>query len=329
MIGKILSSITDQNVSLIILYVFPCVKTRFIGTVINQDSKPVSGADIRVYPIKERRFPAQDIDRNYTTDDNGHFDIAILSKPLPNSPSIKGIVNAVSGKKIPGYWKPIIRNGQEYGASPIEEKFIPYAEGETPVEFTVGDTIDNIKIITKSFELKELDAQIMAEDGAIPDDLSVSIRQNDLDYNVENITNGHFVAQGLRDGYFSIHVDYSTKKDENSDFGQRIFCDKTVSLLFPPEQKKMFAEIKLEEAGYLAGYVLRQGMTPVENIQVSTRLPSGQETSRISDNQGFFRLWVPKNGKYSIFAAEGEAKNPSKYFDAIAPSRKDIIIKLP
>lgn len=321
-------SITDQQITETTLLVYQCVQTRFMGTVLNQDSKPVSGANVRVFLFKKIKSLVQDTNPDFVTDDKGRFDIAIITKPMPKPKIINGTINAIIGTKIPGYWKPFINRGREIGSSAVEEKFIPAAEGVSPIDFKIGDTVDDIQITLKNLDLKELDVQILAEDGTIPDEIPVTVKQNDLDYNPENITNGHFVMKGLQDGPFYLDIGYASKNDEREEYGQKIYCRKYVQLNFPAEQKKMFTEIKLDVAGFLTGYVFGPDKKPVANVNVYAQRSQGCEDSRITDPLGFFRLFVPVKGKYSIFAAQGDSANRVKYFEDITPPRKDLIINL-
>ncbi len=320
-----------EDIENIELLVIPGVSTRFIGKVIKPDGTPVEGAVITLAENTESGYKGLfGLEPDNRTGRNGMFDVSVITSPddLVHQGRIVAAVPDTE-KRADSKFK-----GAFGGASSANE-ISPdpcRAYGLAPVQFKIGDVVDNIRIVTDETEGEHvLIVTITTLDGNPPGPLAVEATQPDknglLTHHPGRSQDGKsYRIEGLKPGlmWFSIN----TQSVRTGTLPVQGYAVEVRQLNIPADVATTTVEVALTRLGYLKGKVVSKGQDGVRGAIVSARQGSAEPSgSSVTDEDGEFLVERLRSGEeHTLEVRLKDGGEPVARLEGLKPTVENIAI---
>lgn len=326
----------DRPIYFIQIKMIDCIQTRFVGKVTYPNQQPAKDAELTIRPFGVPYLTTKKITHPYPpiTDEEGLFDFVLFTKAVPGYDSIvyQGDIRAKFNRRDS-------ETNTDLIYSP-NQKIVPESTGYKKLEFTLGQTINNIHIIVDPNNVFSLEGKLLTEDGLPITHAQIEMFQNELNVPGILLPNGEFQFPGLEKDYVSIIIMDARHHDPNADPPTKYYVDESVFFTreqilerFPLPQKGeeiLKMEITLKRAGFLQGRVVDSQNSPAYKVFVTTSptLQTGGHTA-ITDQKGNFIIQrLPLDQTYSLYTLNNDQSDSVLRYTDLPPNLDNITIQL-
>ena len=326
--------VADKNIEGLEYPVVPVVITRFNGTVVDQNNKPIPEAWVT---LESRAGNFSDDIRPLgpqpaKTDGDGKFDLFIPSGATPQNKEFTFYLVATYVKVIP-------YSESNPGNNDVKDTIIPIAHGEIPITFHAGDQFENLKIgLNANLFTKRINGIVKTEDGGSFEGIEVLITQDGFDFNPAVAGDGTFTINGLKPGYAELNTSSPYTEVRLDRIGTKLintYYNEYVQLQIPSDETPdLYMEITLKKAGYLAGMVVDKNGKPVKDARVQNHVVDGKGiwagfTNPTAVDGMFFISNAPLNYAYNLTAMDEKGDVVLGELNGIQPNNVNIVIRCP
>lgn len=319
-------SMADHNVQDIELAVTPVTMTDLEGTVFDTNGKPVSEA---IVTFENEELDLELLHPEQITDGQGRFSIHRYGYKDTETVH-QSVLTGMAGKQIPGRWKEERGNYSTF----VKGYFQPIASGTTAVSYHSGDQIKSIKIVIDKAKQWTLEGVVLDPKGkAVPIESIQEIyaEQKGVRLYAENGTNGRFVIANLDPGTIELSVLTDVYVENNPVYGIVSCMDyfsEFINLKIDENLKTPFVEIKLQKAGYLAGFLYDKQGNPIEEATLESSDPkTNVPIKAVTGSKGQFWVFGLHPDLPCSFTAITKDKREIGRWEGMLPSEKEIKLK--
>lgn len=340
-------TVEDQDIEEIEYLVVPGVETRFVGQVARADGQPAENVDILLDGLQGVM-----LDAGRRSGGDGRFDYSIRL-PVYDEP-IRTDILGLDIEKSESTTK--AANGKRTDVMPPEHLFGAriffgrlLSRGSCPVEFKVGDTICDIRLVLqpeKELGDQTVNVRIAYEGGeatARDSHPSVSVYQDRNFLRRPGLQeDGLYRIDGLQPGAFQLTVSPESPSighnlaSESQHEKLNIFSyqEQRLELEMPEGEEEMEVDVLLKRGSHLHGRILDTDRQPISGIPV-TAIGRSSYCLCITDAKGFFLLdGLPPDIEHTLtvlknMEAEIDPKvKPLKKMEGIKPPVDNIVIMI-
>ena len=329
--------VIDKNVADYILQVFPGVETHIQGTVVNNNGTPVSGVSLKL-----KNFPsnaAYDMEIPLVqgaakSDDSGNFDISFITSANDNVYKAHLDAAQIKDDGVKKNFDSISEVGGMgtigmMGAGSGNQLGFVQAQGSLPLEFKVGETISDIRIVLKDIDPYIIEGKISTEDGGWPKQVMLYVNSQNTSTIAKIDEEGNYHAELPTPGTYYLQVGVTQMAEIVKGFGaksRKEYCDEYLKVELNEENHSVHKDITLEKGYYLYGRVIDKDQNPIPNLFVTAKAMSeGKQVSSGSafstNEQGYFTITgLRRNYEHNLVVKKSFTdKNTLARMDGLIP----------
>ena len=328
--------VNDQDIEGLIFYVLPTVLTRFIGNIVDEEGRGISGAHVTL----SEGIPVEEVQSG----ENGHFELPMLVRKDSNQQEAK-VVACVAQEQEPiitattSTQASVTSSLTSFGPLRIRGKIT--GQGTCPVQYKAGETVEGIlvKIATLGEHGRRIVGHIKNKEGEFPACLDgfnlVQGKQNERTIRGEVDEDGKYALMGINPGPLVILVSPMKKRvyseggslEVNSISGNS-YRPLTIHTQVPDEPELTALDIKLEPGLQINGRVIDEHSQPVSKCYITAKAEDFTSACWADSLGNFILDDLLPEARYEIAVSLSPSEESLKKILITTPSEGIVVIKV-